>query len=123
MKFSLLSIPGSGNRFVKSTMTKIDNFFSRVYAMTRKIPRGRVSTYGQIAVLIGAPGAARTVGWALHSLPTGTKVPWHRVINSQGRISISGKYSAEVQAERLRAEGIKVDKYLHVDLKKYLWQV
>ena len=104
------------------TLANIENFFTRVYAMTKRIPRGRVATYGQIAVLIGAPGAARTVGWALHSLPSGTKVPWHRVINSQGRISISGKYSADVQAERLKAEGIRVDKYLHVNLEKYQWK-
>lgn len=103
-------------------MANIENFFTRVYALTTRIPRGRVATYGQIAVLIGAPGAARTVGWALHSLPSETKVPWHRVINSQGRISISGKYSATVQAERLKAEGVRVDKYLHVNLEKYQWK-
>ena len=103
-------------------MSATDNFFTLVYAMTKRIPRGRVATYGQIAVLIGAPGAARTVGWALHSLPDGTKIPWHRVINSQGRISISGKYSADEQAARLRAEGIPVDKYLHIDLKKFQWR-
>lgn len=103
-------------------MSATENFFARVYAMTEKIPRGRVATYGQIAVLIGAPGAARTVGWALHSLPDGTKVPWHRVINSQGRISISGKYSAEEQAARLRAEDIPVDKFLHINLEKFQWR-
>ncbi len=67
------------------------NFFERVYALVRQIPRGKVSSYGQIAALLGHPQAARTVGWALNALRDSEirDVPWQRVINSAGRISIS----------------------------------
>ncbi|MFB0536550.1 MAG: MGMT family protein, partial [Anaerolineae bacterium] len=57
------------------------DFFSRVYRLVSMIPRGKVASYGQIARMLGSPRGARTVGWALHGLPEGTDVPWHRVIN------------------------------------------
>ena len=61
--------------------------WKRIYEIVRKVPRGRVATYGQVAALAGLKGHARQVGYALHALPNGTTVPWHRVINAQGRVS------------------------------------
>ena len=63
-------------------------FWDEVYKIVNKIPRGRVAIYGQIAVLAGSPRAARVVGTALRQLPVDSKVPWHRVINGRGMISI-----------------------------------
>ncbi|MBI1800841.1 MAG: MGMT family protein [Chloroflexi bacterium] len=107
-------------------MKKPANFFERVYAVTRLIPKGKVATYGQIAALLEHPRAARTVGWALNGLPDKLepRVPWHRVINAQGRISNSGgrQGGAEEQLRRLKKEGVKFDKTGRCDLRKYLWE-
>ena len=106
-------------------MPRGQNLFFRIYNAVRKIPRGKVATYGQIAAAIGTPRSARIVGWALRSLPTDTKVPWQRVINSEGRLSIENMNATkELQAELLRQEGIDVeyrDGNFWVDLKKYGW--
>ncbi len=64
-------------------------FYHRIYRIVRHIPKGRVATYGVIARLAGRPGAARTVGWALSALPADSDVPWWRVLNAAGRISLS----------------------------------
>ena len=64
-------------------------FDQRVYAMVARIPPGQLATYGQIADLIGAWGCARQVGWALRRLPLPSDLPWHRVVNARGRISLS----------------------------------
>ena len=76
-----------------------------------RIPRGQLATYGQIADLIGAYGCARQVGWALRRLKLPSTVPWHRVVNAQGRISmsLSREGSDWMQRELLMAEGIPVD--------------
>ena len=94
-----------------------NSFFSRVYTIVRKIPRGKVATYGQIARAIGAPGAARTVGWAMRVCPD--QVPWHRVINSRGEISLRPATGYHEQRARLRAEGIYINRTGKIDLKKY----
>ena len=65
-----------------------NSFFEQVYQVVHCIPPGKVATYGQIARILGKPRGARTVGWALHSTPEGSDVPWQRVINSQGKISL-----------------------------------
>jgi methylated-DNA-protein-cysteine methyltransferase related protein len=104
------------------------NFYEQVYQVTRHIPRGKVTSYGRIAAMLGRPNAARAVGYALQALkdkkndPTYADVPWQRVINGRGRISIVNReYGAEEQARRLRAEGVEVSGDLQVDLDKYLW--
>ncbi len=91
--------------------------------MVRRIPRGRVATYGQIAELAGLEGHARQVGYALHALPSGSNVPWHRVINARGEISprTSGD-SHELQRLLLEAEGIVIDTRGRLDLKRFRWQ-
>ena len=98
-------------------------FDQRVYAAVARIPHGQLATYGQIAELIGAWGGARQVGWALRRLPLPSPVPWHRVVNAQGRISFtpSREGSDWIQAELLRAEGIPVDGQGHLPLGRYLW--
>ncbi|MFQ5399367.1 MAG: MGMT family protein [Anaerolineae bacterium] len=105
------------------------NFYEQVYAVVRRIPRGKVTSYGRIAQMLGRPRAARAVGYALNALkdrqdqPQYATVPWQRVINSQGRISIVNRaYSAMRQAELLREEGVVVDENLRVNLDVYLWE-
>ena len=97
-------------------------FFERVYRLVRQVPPGKVISYGAIAHMLGHPHAARTVGWALHGLPEGSDVPWHRVINSQGAISISGRgHGADLQRALLEAEGVEFDKNGAVDLERFGW--
>ncbi len=90
--------------------------------MVRKIPRGRVATYGQIAELASLEGHARHVGYALHNLPAKNNVPWHRVVNAKGEISArSGGDSHELQRLLLEAEGVEFDRSGRVDLKRFRW--
>jgi methylated-DNA-protein-cysteine methyltransferase-like protein len=80
-----------------------------IWEIVRRIPRGRVSTYGQIAKLAGLVRRARFVGYALHNLPPGMPVPWHRVINARGMISFpEGSASYQRQRELLQREGIRL---------------
>jgi methylated-DNA-protein-cysteine methyltransferase-like protein len=92
----------------------------RIYAAVRRIPAGRVATYGQIADVAGLPRQARQVGYALHQCPK--TLPWHRVINAQGRIALPpDSTSALTQRRRLEDEGI-VFLNGRVDLTRYRWQ-
>ncbi|HET6679896.1 MAG TPA: MGMT family protein [Gemmatimonadaceae bacterium] len=111
----------SGGRLLKGTRGKSDRN-SRIWAVVRRIPRGRVATYGQIARLAGLPGHARQVGYALHDLPSGSRVPWHRVINAQGRISRRADGSAGIdQRMLLLNEGVWFDARGKVDLEQFGW--
>ena len=94
-----------------------------VYAFVKRIPRGRVATYGQIATLAGLDGHARQVGYALHSLPDGSDVPWHRVINAKGEVSPrSTSDSHELQRMLLEEEGVEFSLDGRVDLKDFRWE-
>ena len=86
-------------------------FHERVYAVVRRVPRGRVTTYGDVATLLGSPRVARHVGWALAALRDApTDVPWHRVVNGRGRVSHRGDlWRAEDQVLRLSGEGLAFD--------------
>ena len=88
-----------------------------------RIPRGQLATYGQIADLIGAFGCARQVGWALRRLKLPSSVPWHRVVNAQGRISmsLSREGSDWIQRDLLLAEDIPVDEEGRLLLRQFLW--
>ena len=99
-------------------------FDQRVWVTVSRIPHGRLATYGQIADLIGAYGCARQVGWALRRLKLPTEVPWHRVVNAQGRISmsLSREGSDWIQRELLLAEGVPVDEEGRLPLKERLWR-
>jgi methylated-DNA-protein-cysteine methyltransferase-like protein len=106
--------------FLKPTMSA--NFFQDVYRIVHMIPSGYVATYGQIATYLGNPRAARTVGWALHSMPGGEDIPWHRVINSRGQISPSpGGHREAQQRAMLEDEGIIFDETGRIDLRRYQW--
>lgn len=94
----------------------------RIWQIIALIPEGNVATYGDVARHAGLPNAARRVGNALRKLPADTKIPWHRVINSQGRISLpEGSASQYTQRERLEAEGIVFRRNKSVDLNKFRW--
>jgi methylated-DNA-protein-cysteine methyltransferase-like protein len=104
------------------------NFYEQVYAVVRRIPRGKVTSYGRVAQMLGRPRAARAVGYALNALkdkdqPAFEKVPWQRVVNSQGRISITNReHGAQEQAALLREEGVVVSQDLRINLDIYLWE-
>lgn len=96
--------------------------YALIWAWIRKIPRGRVATYGQIATLAGLDGHARQVGYALHNLPGSSGVPWHRVINAKGEISPrSSGDSHELQRLLLEEEGVEFTLDGRVNLRKYQW--
>ncbi|WP_296416732.1 MGMT family protein [Vulcanococcus sp. DEBay_Sum29NL08_54] len=99
------------------------SFDQRVWRAVAQIPPGRLATYGQIAELIGAYGCARQVGWALRRLPLPSEVPWQRVVNAQGRISLSlsREGSDWMQRDLLIAEGIPVDADGRLPLAQYRW--
>jgi methylated-DNA-protein-cysteine methyltransferase-like protein len=96
-------------------------FHRRVYALVAKVPRGRVTTYGDIAAALGAPRAARQVGYALAALRE-DGIPWQRVINHRGIVSERGDPSrAALQQRMLEAEGIRFDRRGRVDLHALRW--
>jgi methylated-DNA-protein-cysteine methyltransferase-like protein len=96
----------------------------RVWRAVALVPPGRLATYGQIAEVLGAWGRARQVGWALRRLPLPSEIPWHRVVNAQGRISMtpSREGSDWIQRQRLLAEGIPVDGEGRLPLSRFRWQ-
>ena len=97
-----------------------DTLFAKIYEIILKIPKGKVATYGQIAALAGTPGAARTVGWVLHSA-NDDNLPWHRVINAKGRSSFPEAAKRQLQQAMLEAEGVVFDKNDTVDLDVFQW--
>jgi len=109
---------------------KPDKAFHRIWVVVAKVPRRRVVTYGQIARMAGLPNGARTVGWALRALPDGHRVdgrpvPWYRVINARGGISLRGGEDgggASRQRAALRLEGVRVGRGGRIDLRRYLWR-
>ena len=97
--------------------------YARIYAVVKRIPRGRVATYGQVATLAGLDGHARQVGYALHNLPDRSDIPWHRVINARGEISPrTAGDSHELQRMLLEAEGVMFSLDGRVALRKYQWK-
>ncbi|MBV7297485.1 MGMT family protein [Enterovibrio paralichthyis] len=96
------------------------NFDDQIYAVLIQIPAGKVTTYGNVAKLAGFPRHARHVGKLLSSLPKDTRLPWFRVINASGMISLKGE-SFERQREKLLADGIEVKENGAVSLRRFLW--
>uniref|UniRef100_A0A832MK84 Methyltransferase n=1 Tax=Eiseniibacteriota bacterium TaxID=2212470 RepID=A0A832MK84_UNCEI len=90
-------------------------------AVVRRIPRGRVATYGEVAALAGVPHGSRLAGCALHALPAGTPVPWHRVVGAGGRLSLArlSPEGAVTQRLRLAREGVRFDARGRVDLARH----
>lgn len=99
------------------------NFYDAVYKLVRKIPRGRVMTYGQIATILGCPRAARAVGYAMRASGRKEDVPWQRVINYKGRISAKNEVVRPMlQRVLLEAEGIEFDAQDCIDLEAHRWE-
>lgn len=106
-----------------NSKTKHPNFRQLVLSIIGQIPPGKVATYGQVAAMAGSPRAARQVGWVLASLSVGSDLPWWRVVNSKGYLSIRGHEvdAKALQKQHLLAEGVEVnDEYL-LDLGKCRW--
>lgn len=99
-----------------------NNSYPRIWKVVAAIPRGRVASYGQVAELAGIGRGARMVGWALGQAPDRGALPWHRVLNAQGKISIpAGSRSRAEQIRRLTDEGIVVNDG-KVDMRRYRWE-
>jgi len=89
-----------------------------VYRLVKKIPRGRVTTYGEVAKALRLPGGARAVGYAMAATPTGRGIPWHRVLGAGGHIRVPEPYAAK-QRRLLASEGVEVGRV--IDIKMYGW--
>lgn len=98
--------------------------YDRIYFVIAAIPEGKVATYGQVAALAGLPGHARQVGYALHSSPEGLELPWQRVINSKGEVSLRSDPGLEEGYQRhlLEEEGVVFSLSGRVDLRRYQWE-
>lgn len=96
------------------------SLFEQIYEVVRHIPPGQVATYGQVARQLGMAHAARTVGWALRALPEESDMPWQRVVNARGAISLD-PHGAAVQRALLELEGIVFDEHGRIDLEVYGW--
>jgi methylated-DNA-protein-cysteine methyltransferase-like protein len=96
---------------------------SLIFAVVRRIPRGRVATCGQVAFLAGLPRHARLVGYALHALPDHSSVPWHRVVNALGRTSprSDGMGHDQLQRLMLQREGVRFSRQGVLSLARYQW--
>lgn len=98
--------------------------YAAIYRVVRRIPPGRVATYGQVAELAGLERHARMAGYALHALPDHTTVPWHRVVNAQGRLSLRADGEGSVLRQRflLEEEGVEFGLGGRISLKRYGWK-
>ena len=97
-------------------------FSARVYDLVRRIPAGRVMNYGGVAAMLGTPRAARGVGYALGGLPEGTDVPWWRVVNRNGEISIRhDPVLARLQRALLEDENVAFDDEGRIDMRRFAW--
>ncbi len=105
-------------------MTTRTSTHDLILAVVARIPKGRVATYGQIARLAGLPGHARLVGYALHALPEHSRVPWHRVINAKGRISLrsDGLGYDQLQRVLLERESVKFNVQGVISLERLQWR-
>ncbi|WP_024557423.1 MGMT family protein [Franconibacter pulveris 1160] len=102
-------------------MDNPDSFPMRVYQIVAAIPEGCVTTYGEVARLAGSPRAARQVGGVLKRLPEGSQLPWHRVVNRHGAISLTGP-DLQRQRQALLSEGVQVSGSGQIDLTRYRWR-
>ncbi|GGD08343.1 methylated-DNA--[protein]-cysteine S-methyltransferase [Franconibacter daqui] len=102
-------------------MDNLDSFPMRVYQIVAAIPEGCVTTYGEVARLAGSPRAARQVGGVLKRLPEGSQLPWHRVVNRHGAISLTGP-DLQRQRQALLSEGVQVSGSGQIDLARYRWR-
>ena len=103
------------------TADPAESLYSRIYAAVRKVPKGRVTSYGAVARLVRAP-TPRVVGYAMAALRPGTTVPWQRVVNHKGEVSLRKGGDGQLRQRRLlEAEGVRFDLKGRIDLKIYGW--
>jgi methylated-DNA-protein-cysteine methyltransferase-like protein len=103
--------------------TRSPSTHTQIIVVVRRIPHGRVATYGQVAALAGLPRQPRLVGYALHALSSATAVPWHRVINARGMISTRSSGDASLsQRLLLEREGVSFDARGRVRLDRFQWR-
>ena len=115
--------PANHTALMPTATGKPNSNYQRIYSIVRRIPKGRVATYGQIAALACLPGHARQVGYAMHALAKHTTVPWHRVINAKGEVSRRSTPGWEYEQRlRLEREGVVFDGRGRVDLKQVKWR-
>ncbi|MBQ3664482.1 MAG: MGMT family protein [Lachnospiraceae bacterium] len=101
-----------------------ESVFEKIYDVVKKIPKGCVATYGQVAAIAGNRRWARVVGYALHVNPDPEHIPCYRVVNREGRISEAFAFGGRNrQSELLKADGVEFVDEMHVDLKKYQWDM
>jgi len=101
------------------------NFNQKVYEAVKRIPFGKVASYGQVALLLNNPRSARQVGWALHLLDgKNDEVPWWRVVNKKGELTIKGNLldTANIQRQLLIKEGVEVNEVMKLDIEKYRYR-
>jgi len=106
-------------------MNNKSNSYDRIYEIVRQVPKGRVATYGQVAELADLAGKARVVGYALYRVDMKTSdIPWQRVVNAKGEVSLSPlRFGTDyLQRSLLEGEGISFNEAGKIDLRKYLWQ-
>ena len=97
--------------------------FEKIYEVVKRIPKGKVATYGYVALLAGNPRWARVVGYALHNNPAPMVIPCHRVVNREGRVADAFVFGGgETQRKMLEDEGIIFEADGHIDLSKYGWK-
>ena len=98
--------------------------YRRIWDVVARIPRGRVATYGQVAALAGFPRHARLAGYALHAVPLGSRLPWHRVVNAKGEVSPrrDGSGHEHLQRVLLRKERVRFDAHGRIRLAVYRWK-
>ena len=99
-----------------------ESFTNSAVRVIKKIPKGKVATYGQIAAMAGNPRAARQVVWLLNTHSEKEKLPWHRVVNSKGSISLKPGHGYEMQRAMLEDEGIIFGINDKIDFKRFLWK-
>ncbi|HET9440421.1 MAG TPA: methylated-DNA--[protein]-cysteine S-methyltransferase [Longimicrobiales bacterium] len=101
----------------------MSDFATQVYGVVRKCPRGKIVSYGGVAAMLGQPRSARAVGRALNALPDDTDIPWWRVVNSRGEVSIRGVEQGEsLQRSLLEREGVKFDGAGRISWKRFGWE-
>lgn len=105
------------------SIIQVSPFTAKVLKLIQQIPKGKVATYKQIASLAGKPHGARGVAWILHSSSTTHKLPWHRVLNSQGSISFEPRtFNFKEQKRKLQSEGVHIDANGRLSLEKFQWK-
>jgi len=106
----------------RASTAKPVSTYHHIYAVVRRIPRGRVATYGQVARLAGLPGRARQVGYALAALRSSTAVPWQRVVNAAGAISLRATAGGLSQRLLLEREGVRFNEAGRIALDRFAWR-